>query len=103
LLGLLREEESIAAQILLNLGVNIKTTRTAVLELLGFNNTEHYQFEMVYSNIGELYNVLKVYANGDKEHLALFDNTNKKLCVPKAVELDELVQIINACKVKNET
>lgn len=102
LLGLLQEKESIAAQILLNLGINIKTTRTAVLELLGFN-AERYQFDKVYSNVGELYNVLKVYANGDKEHLASFDNTTNKLCVPKAVGLDELSQIINACKVKNET
>lgn len=99
LLGLLQEKGSIAAQILLNLGININTTRTAVLELL---NAERYQFDKVYSNVGELYNVLKVYANGDKEHLAFFDNTTNKLCVPNAVGLDELSQIINACKVKNK-
>jgi len=103
LLGLLREEESIAAQILLNLGVNVKATRKAVMELLGHPDMDRYQFDKVYSNEGELYNVLKLYGNGDKEHIAFFDNTTKKLCVPKAVELDELAEVINACKAKNET
>jgi ATP-dependent Clp protease ATP-binding subunit ClpA len=105
LLGLLREEESVAAQILLNLGINVKATRTAVLELLGVPDLERYQFDKVYSNVGELYNVLRVCPNGDKEHIAFYDSIAKKLCVPKAVELDELVEVINACKskVKNET
>lgn len=96
LLGLLKEEESIASQILLNLGVNVKATRKAVMELLGVNDV--YQFDKVYSNEGELYNVLKVYPNGDKEHVAFYDRATQKLCVPKAVKIDELKEVINACK-----
>jgi len=92
LLGLLREKESISAQILLNLGVNINNTRTAVRELLGCK--EQYQFEKVYSNSSELYNVL----NGQREHIALFDKTNNKISAPQAVDLDELNKIIDVCR-----
>jgi ATP-dependent Clp protease ATP-binding subunit ClpA len=35
LLGLLREQEGVAAQILVNLGVNLETVRTGVLDLVG--------------------------------------------------------------------
>jgi ATP-dependent Clp protease ATP-binding subunit ClpA len=97
LLGLLREDSSTAGQILLNLGINLKETRAAVLELLGFTD-ERYEFEQVYSNGGDLYNVVKILSNGVKEHMAFYDNKNKKISVPKAVDLDDLGKIINAIR-----
>lgn len=97
LLGLLRLATCNAAQVLTNLGVDIKDTRNAVLELLGHSDTK-YTFEKVYSNDGDLYNVIKVPVSGDKEHVAFYDHKNKKLSLPKAISVDELGKIINACR-----
>jgi ATP-dependent Clp protease ATP-binding subunit ClpA len=57
LLGLLREQEGVAAQILMNLGLNLEDVRDEVLRLLGVEEGERNIAEM---NVSELEKMIEV-------------------------------------------
>ena len=87
LLGLLKDEESVAAQILLNLEVNVKDTRVAVLDLLEFpglnikdaSNKLHSQLKnnTCYITLGIGDNEIIVYTkNKRKQDLFKFEGFN---------------------------
>lgn len=97
LLALLLDETTIACKILTTFGVNVKETRTAVFEMLGCFD-ERYEFEPVYSNTDEIFNVIRLNNLMFREHVAIFSIQTNKISFSKELTLNEITRIIRACR-----
>ena len=93
LLGLLRESECVAVQILTNFGLNIEQLRTDVLNLLGFFDKD-YQFK----TIGDKKEAIIIMTAGVEDVIGTYDANNDEILFIRPLPVNEIQRIISVLR-----
>ena len=93
LLGLLKESESVAVQILMNFGLNVEQLYKETLQLLGYYDKD-YQFRIIDDNIKSVV----ILEAGIEEVIGRYDENSDELFFNRPLSIDEMQRIISVLR-----